>query len=149
MVFSRVVSSGFPRVVGIPLAKGRWTTDDEPMPAVMVNETFVRRVFGYDEPLGMRLRFPPSENGASGGIATIVGVVGDLKVARLDAEPDPEILIPYKFSISRRLDVMVKLKSRPASVLPAVRTTVARIDPTQPPYGITTLEDALADSIAP
>jgi putative ABC transport system permease protein len=143
-VFYRAASSGYPHVIGIPLLKGRWTTDDEPAFAVMVNDTFVRRVFGPDDPLGQHLR-------VIGKPATIVGVVGDLKVSRLDAEPDPEILIPYKqtgFNVLRRLDILVKTEN-PAAVLPGVRRAVQGIDPTQPPYAVTTLEDALAESIAP
>ncbi|HEY1340395.1 MAG TPA: FtsX-like permease family protein, partial [Bryobacteraceae bacterium] len=144
-VFFRVATSGYPQVVGIPLVKGRWTTDDEPAPAIMVNETFVRRVFGRDEPLGRQVGF-------TGRQATIVGVVGDLKVSQLDADPNPEVLIPAKqatFSAFRRLDILIKTAGKPEAVLPQVRKVVQRIDPTQPPYGVTTLEDDLAESIAP
>jgi putative ABC transport system permease protein len=142
-VVERVVSSGYPKVVGLPLMKGRWMTDDEPSMTAMVNETFVRRVFGTDEPLGQRLRFRE-------GLATIVGVVGDLKVSRLDAGPGPEVLIPYRYSPTfRRLTVLVKTPGSPAAVLPDARRLVQRLAPSQPPYGLTTLEDALAESIAP
>ena len=127
--------------------KGRWTSDDEPAPTVVVNETFVRRVFGRDEPIGQRLHL-------FGGptLATIVGVAGDLKISRLDADPDPEVLIPYKriaFNGLRRLDILVRTKGSPAAVLPEVRQLVLRLDPTQPPYAVTTLEGALAETVAP
>ena len=142
-VYFRAASSGYPRVVGIPLVKGRWITDDEPSPAVMVNETFVRRIFANEEPLGQRIRI-------HGVISPIVGVVGDLKISRLDADPDPEVLIPYKqTSVFRRLDVLVRTPGTPAAILPDVRKAVQQLDPTQPPYGVTTLEGALAESIAP
>ena len=142
-VFSRVVCASYRRVVGIPLLKGRWITDDEPALAVMVNETFVHRVFGSEEPLGRRIN-------AYGGYATIVGVVGDLKITRLDAGADPEVLIPYKQARDlRRLDILVKMPGKPEAILANVRKVVQQLDPTQPPYGITTLEDALAESIAP
>ena len=142
-VFSRAVCASYPRVVGIPLIKGRWITDDEPALAVMVNETFVQRVFGSEDPLGKRVN-------AYGGYATIVGVVGDLKLSRLDAGADPELLIPYKQARDlRRLEILIKTAGRPEPILPEVRKVVQRLDPTQPPYGVTTLEDALAESIAP
>src|SRR5260370_4858712 len=73
-VFFRAASSGYSRVVGVPLVKGRWTIDDEAVPAVMVNETFVRRVFGMDEPLGPRIRIKCP-------LATIAGLVRALKVS--------------------------------------------------------------------
>jgi putative ABC transport system permease protein len=122
--------------------KGRWTTDHEPVAAVMVNETFVRRVFASDEPIGRRVRI-------YGQPATIVGVVGDRKITRLDADPQPEIVIPYRFTtIFRRLDILF-LAGTPDAMLPGVRRLVSSIDPTQPPYAIDTLEGALAESIAP
>jgi putative ABC transport system permease protein len=143
-VFFRAASASYPRVVGIPLLQGRWTTDDETVPSVLVNETFVRRVFGKEDPLGQRLKMNASPT------SVIVGVVGDLKVSRLDADPDPEVLIPYKQTpVFRRLDVLVKVADTPDAILPEVRKVVRGVDPTQPPYGVTTLEGALADSIAP
>jgi putative ABC transport system permease protein len=138
----RTASAGYPRVVGLRLLKGRWTTDEEASPAVVVNESFVRRVFGKEEPLGQRLRI-------YGVPATIVGVAGDLKVSRLDTNPEPEVLVPYRqTTIFRRLDILFKSEA-PRAVLADVRGVVQRIDPTQPPYGITTLEGVLTDSVAP
>ena len=139
----RNASAGYPRVVGLPLLRGRWITDDEPSLAVMVNQALVRRVFGKSEPLGHRIR-------DMGKLYTIVGVVGDLKVSRLDAEPEPEVLMPYKQSeMFRRINVLVKTPGAPAVVLPEVRQAVQKLDPTQPPYGAMTLEGALDESIAP
>jgi putative ABC transport system permease protein len=147
-VFFRAASAGYPRVIGIPLVKGRWTADQEAAPVVMVNETFVRRVFGKEEPLGKKLRL--FEGRMPGGAAAIVGVVGDLKTSRLDADPDPEVLVPFQQTpVFRRLDILIKTAGAPTAVIPAVRKLVQQLDPTQPPYGITTLEGALADSIAP
>ena len=70
----------------------------------------------------------------------------------MDADPDPEVLIPYKqiaFNGLRRMDILVKAQGSPAAVLPEVRKLVLRLDPTQPPYAVTTLEGALAESVAP
>ena len=142
-VVTRAVSFEYPRLVGIPLLKGRLTADNEAARVVMVNQTFARRVFGDENPLGQRLRI-------SGGPAAIVGVVGDLKVSRLDAEPEPEILVPFQqASAFRRFDVLFKSSTQPAALLPEVRKAIQRIDPTQPPYGLSTLENALDESIAP
>jgi putative ABC transport system permease protein len=109
----------------------------------LVNETFVQRVFGNDEPLGHRVH-------VNSEYATIVGVVGDLKTSRLDADPDPEVLIPLqRMPVFRRLDILVKASGKPAAIVGGVRKVVQGLDPTQPPYGVTTLEGALAESIAP
>jgi putative ABC transport system permease protein len=139
----RNASAGYPRVVGLSLISGRWTTDNEPALAVMVNRALVRKVFGNENPLGRRIL-------DMGQAFSIVGVVDDLKVSRLDAAPEPEILMPYRQAhIFRRMDVLVKTAGPPAGLLAAVRQVVQQFDPAQPPYGITTLEGALAESIAP
>ena len=57
---------------------------------------------------------------------------------------------PYRPStLFRRADVLVKTRQDPRAILGDVRKVVQQIDPTQPPYGLTTLEDALGESIAP
>jgi putative ABC transport system permease protein len=144
-VRERNASSGYARVVGLSLVSGRWTRDDEPVPLVMVNESFARRVLAGRDPLGQKLRIgqPPVP-------ATIVGIVSDLKMIRLDAAAEPEILIPYQYTgTPRRVDVLFKTAQSPAPVIPEVRRAIARLDPAQPPYAVGTLENALAESIAP
>jgi len=145
MVRERSASSGYARVVGLPLISGRWMKDGEAAPVVMVNESFVRRVFAGADPIGRRLRLRGID-----GSAEIVGVVGDLKMLRLDADAEPEILIPYEHTPTpRRVDIIFKTPASPRAVMSEVRRAVVRIDPTQPPYGVMTLEQALAGSIAP
>ena len=146
MVRERSASSGYARVAGLPLISGRWMKDGEAAPVVMVNESFVRRVFAGADPIGKRLRIGHGENSTH---AQIVGVVGDLKIMRLDADAEPEILIPYEHTPTpRRVGIIFKSPASPRAVIPEVRRAVVRIDPTQPPYEVMTLEQALADSIA-
>jgi predicted permease len=144
-VRERNASSEYARAVGLSLVAGRWTRDDEPAPVVMVNESFARRVLAGRNPVGQKLRIghPPVP-------ATIVGIVSDLKMIRLDAAAEPEILIPYQYTgTPRRVDVLFKTAQSPAPVIPEVRRAIARLDPAQPPYAVGTLENALAESIAP
>ena len=146
-VFYRTVSAAYPHVLGIPILRGSWPTGDEPAPTAAVNQAFVRTVFGDADPIGRRVRAFGAD-----GYMTIVGVVGDLKLSRLDADPDPEVLIPYQlipFNGLRRMDVLVRTAADANGLLPQIRRAVQRIDPTQPPYGVMTLEAALAETIAP
>jgi putative ABC transport system permease protein len=57
--------------------------------------------------------------------------------------------MPYAQSPSTTIDLAVKTSGDPARFAPAVRTLVWDIDRTQPTFSVTTLEQALADSIAP
>jgi putative ABC transport system permease protein len=143
------VSAGYFQAMGMRLAAGRWLTDREPTAAVMANESFARAVFGNGDAIGRRMTTPgpsPAQNSS----AVIVGVVGDLRYAKLDARPAPETYIPYRQAASlRSMDVVVRTAGDPAAVAEPVRQIVAGLDRTQPVYDVETLEQALADAIAP
>jgi putative ABC transport system permease protein len=131
----------------MPLQKGRWITDAESTGVVLVNETFARVVFGDADPIGRSIRIPRQQPDP---VAAIVGVVADLKTTRLDADPGPEVYIPYGQSPFVRMhDVVVKMAGNPSAMAPALRELVSTIDRTQPVYHVQTLEQALSDSISP
>ena len=93
--------------MGMPLLKGRWITDAESTGVVLVNETFARIVFGDGDAIGKSIRIPRQQPDP---VAAIVGVVADLKASRLDADPGPEVYIPYRQSpFLRTHDMVVKM----------------------------------------
>jgi putative ABC transport system permease protein len=106
-------------------------------------------VYGGADPIGRWMKVPgpsPRENGR----AMIVGVVGGLRYAKLDAPPKPETYIPYRQSrLLSMADVMVRSGGNPTAIAAPVRTKVADLDRTQPVFDVQTLDRALADSIAP
>jgi putative ABC transport system permease protein len=132
-------SSGYLRALGMRLTEGRWIEDNEPEPVVVVNQSYARRVALAENPVGMRI------NGRR-----IVGVVADLRYSKLDADPDPEIYIPYRESQSLRLvDLVVRTSGDPRARAADLRKLISSIDPAHPVYDVQTLEQALSDSIAP
>jgi len=134
-------SAGYFRALGIQLRRGRWMTDAESQPVLLVNESFARTVLGADDPLGKRIRVMQK-------VAEIVGVVADMKTAKLDADPEPEVYIPYRQSpFLRSFDLLVKVSGTPQAA--ALHELVANVDRTQPVYRVETLEQALSDSISP
>jgi putative ABC transport system permease protein len=152
------VSAGYFQVMGMRLAAGRWLTDRETEPVVMVNQSFARRVFGSADPVGRRIRTASSggqvtQTGSAGTrnvMATIVGVVADLRYTRLDQEPGPEIYLPYRQATSLRgMEAVLRAAADPTATAAAARKALAALDPGQPVYDVQTLEQALADSIAP
>jgi putative ABC transport system permease protein len=143
------VSAGYFQAMGMRLVAGRWLTDREPSPAVMINESFARAVFGKADPLGRRMTVP-SSSPTQNFLATIVGVVADLRYAKLDARPAPETYIPYRQAIYvRSMDIMVRTAGDASAMAAAIRKLIAEVDRTQPVYDVQTVEQALASSIAP
>ena len=98
--------------------------------------------------IGKRLRIMRPQR--TPALAAIVGVAGDLKTSKLDADPEAEVYIPYKQSpFLRSMDVVVRAAGDPAAIAPDLRQRIAALDPSQPVYDVRTMEDALAESVAP
>ena len=145
-----LVSSGLDRALGIRLVRGRWVTEHETRRVAVVNESLARAVFGAGDPIGKQLSVPGSPQQPEPAV-TIVGVVGDLKYRKLDANPEPEAYFPYQRSWSPFPPgtLMVRTTSDAAPMASTIRNLVANIDHTQPVYDVKTLDEALAESIAP
>jgi putative ABC transport system permease protein len=144
-------SAEYARTMGLRLLKGRWITDNEPVPVLVINESLARRDFPGEDPIGKRLLIPPDNprEEPARSFATIVGVVSDLEYSKLDAEAGPEMYIPYRHHFLIRFTVLVRTAGDPRSAIPTFRRMLADIDPTQPMHDVTTLDQALAESIAP
>jgi putative ABC transport system permease protein len=138
----RAVSGGYLRAMGVPLLQGRWPADKD-LFGVLVNESFARSIGARRESVGSHVVGSILDD-------TIVGVVADFKYRQLDAEPGPEIYMPYeRFPLVRSVRIVVRTAGNPNSAAPMIRTLVSGIDRTQPVYELQTLEQALVDSIAP
>jgi putative ABC transport system permease protein len=145
-----MVSPTFGRVLGMRLVRGRWLTDHESSHVVMVNETLARLVFGAADPIGRRLLVAGLAPAPKDVPATVVGLVSDLKYTRLDAGPDPEVYLSYLQSTGlSNVSLLVRTGEDAARMAPVIRTVAAGIDRTQPPGEMKTLEQSLAESIAP
>jgi putative ABC transport system permease protein len=137
----RGVTPGYLRAMGVPLVKGTWPERGN-LFGVVVNEAFTRQMVGRDA-TGRRI-------GGSFMNDTITGVVADFKAWQLDAEPFPEVYMPYeRLPLSRSLRVAVRTAGDVAALAPTVRKLVSGIDHTQSLYEFQTLEEALSASIAP
>ena len=149
LVSWNAASADYARAVGMQLLKGRWVSDSETEPVIAINEAFAHRVFGDRDPLGKRIESPGRTPDAK-RVATVVGIVSDVKLSKLDQEPGPIAFVPYtQASFLSFLTVTIRTAGDPASLAPAVRKLIADLDPGVPAYDVKTLETALSDSIAP
>jgi putative ABC transport system permease protein len=138
-----VASADLAQVMGLRLVRGRWLTDFEPSPAWVVNETFARRHFGDSDPVGARFRAGPES------LATIVGVVADRKLQRLDAPAEPELYTDYAHSLMFGYSIVASVTTDADAAAAEGRRRAAGVDAAVPVLEVKTLEAALADSIAP
>ncbi|HJU66460.1 MAG TPA: ABC transporter permease, partial [Gemmatimonadaceae bacterium] len=92
MASLRFVTPGFFKTMGIPIRQGRDVSEsdmrDQPFVAV-VSESFVKRHWPDEDPLGKRFEFGMAER-------TVVGVVGDIRVRGLERRSEPQVYLSYK-----------------------------------------------------
>jgi putative ABC transport system permease protein len=141
----RAVDHGYLQTMGVKLVAGRWleaTDDGTAPPVIIVNRTMMRKLFNNENPVGRlvhidgRMEFPPQQ---------IVGVVEDMRQARLDAEPTPQMFLDYRqvltLTQARKLPTatqerlafgflsfFVRTDREPATLMPAVRSLVNQVD---------------------
>jgi predicted permease len=140
-------SGGYAKAIGLRVVRGRWLRDAEPLPVFVVNETLVRRVFAGEDPVGRKICCLPWLGDAR--LATVVGVVADLRYAGLDRGPEPEVFVNYADAGLFAMTLAARTACDAAAAAPAIRTLLASVDRTQPIFDVKPLDAALADSIAP
>ncbi len=141
------VAPDFFQALGIPLLAGRDFdgTDIEGKPLVfIVNETLARKSFGSLEAIGKRISFPKPSGEFEWG--EIIGVVGDVHEANPGAESKPQIYAPY-YQTPRVTGVylMVRTKSDPLVVVPAIEDRIWSIDKNQPISAIKTIDARISE----
>ncbi len=138
-------SAEYLRATGMTLIQGRWLTNDEPNPVVLVNESFARSLFGDRNAVGRTIRVfhRPAES-------TIVGVISDLKRFALDQNTMPEVFLPYKqFPVVTNPYIAIRTTGDTSAAAHAMRRLISGIDRSAPILDVMTMEQALSDSIAP
>jgi putative ABC transport system permease protein len=146
-VVQRGVAGNYFRAMGIPLIAGRTFTqrdDSSGQPVIMINEALAKRHFPGGNALGQRFRF----YAAPAQAWEIVGVVGDVKTGRLDALPPATIYYSHLQVAENRMALVLRTTGDPLSLVPAIRAQVNRLDPDVPVYGVSTMEEVVANSAA-
>ena len=142
------VSADYFRALGIPIMQGRAFTehDDANAPKVVIlNQTMTHQFFPHENPMGRRMVTGQGPQ----ALATVVGVVGDVRNRGLEAQPQPAFFVPFSQSPDSTMEVALLTAVEPTSMATAVRNAVAAIDPEQPVFDISTMEERLAASVAP
>lgn len=140
------VSPGFGPLLGMSLVRGRWFEEVEPQGAVLINEALARREYPGVDPIGRRLRMPWA---GAVNYSPIVGVVADLKYAELDADAPPELFVHHAQSRLFGVTLALRVDGDPLAAAPEIRKALSAIDPTQSIFGVRTMAQVLAETIAP
>ena len=139
----------FFRAMDIPLLAGRlFTRDDGPKapPVAVVNRTLARRLFGDGAAVGRRVRMRTIAG--AGSWITIVGVVGDIRHAALEAAPAPEIYLTHRQAPPVSPFLALRVAGDPAAIAPAVRAAVLAVDAGAAVFDIRTMLQVRSASVS-
>ncbi|HTG88253.1 MAG TPA: ABC transporter permease, partial [Pyrinomonadaceae bacterium] len=143
-----VTDANYFQAMQIPLKQGRFYTQQEATEmrhVVLVNEAFVKKNLGGENPIGHKLtiymkdEIEPSE---------IIGVVGDHKHLGLDTSVEPVSYWPHPELVYPGMTVVLRTKGDASAVAPAAREVIRALDPQQPIGEISTMESLLSTSVA-
>ena len=151
-----LVTPDYPRVMQIPLRRGRFLTEHDNLassPVVVIDEVLARRVFGGEDPVGRQISVEVL------GPVEIVGVVGHVKHWGLDSDDKakirdqlyfPFLQVPDQFMSGAvaGLTLTLRTASEPLSLVAAVRAQVAGPTRDQPIYAVRTMEQIISGSLA-
>jgi len=130
-VRSNVVGADFFHTLGVPILEGRDFEDSDTAssPHVgIVNELFAQRFLPNQNPIGHVIGTDDDQYKM-----TIVGVVKNHKYRSIDEEPIPMAWYMYaQIPLLAKMDVELRVKGEPLSILPSVRKVVQQIDPNLP-----------------
>ena len=144
------VSSGYFTALGVQVLAGRNFADtdrrDAP-PVVIINNTFARRYFNDQSPIGRRIKIGGAER-AGNQWMQVVGVVGDVKYGGLETVSEPAFYLPYQQIPWSSNYLVLRARSDPRQLAAAVRNAVWSIDKDLPVANLKTMEDLLSESVA-
>ncbi|MEO8138981.1 MAG: ABC transporter permease [Gemmatimonadota bacterium] len=146
----RFTTPGYFSTLEIPILRGRDVAEtdrgDQPYAAV-VSESFVKRYWPGEDPVGKQFKFGLADR-------TVIGVVSDIRVRGLERTSEPQVYLPYQqvpdsFLISYApKDLVIRSTAPAASLLPAIRQVVKAADPEQPISDVRTLSEIVTDNTA-
>jgi predicted permease len=144
-----IVSPAYFDTLKIPVRRGRaFATADaaDSEPVALLNETAARMFFPDADPLGSRVwLWEPADT-----VATIVGVVGDIRVDTLRGQAAPTVFVPSaqaSHGLPGAHAIMLRTRVEPLSLAAPARAVVQALDRNQPVERVATLEELLSRSL--
>lgn len=158
----RAVTSGYLRVMRVPLQQGRFidnTDTPKSAPVIVVNAVLARRYWPGRSPIGQHIILGK----ALGPTLTdqpreVVGVVGDTREFGPDENPPATVFVPvsqvpdsYTALNNQLLPIswVIRTNSEPRSLAGNVRAQMLGLDYRQPPANVRTLDEIMENSVAP
>jgi len=145
-----VVAPRYFTTTGISLRQGRDFTEADRAGApevAVINTRLAELLWPEQNPVGKA--FPVAFPGGGASSVTVVGVIGDVHYASLDAPVMPELYLPHLQARSLpQMWVAIRARSSPLRLAGALRDAVRQVDPEQPIGEIVSLDQMVSRSTA-
>jgi predicted permease len=134
-------STGYFAAIGIPVLRGRtWTRQEAEGSRLLavINDVAGKRFWPGQNPLGQRVRIDAP---ASSPWREVIGVVKATRNGSLDMEPGPEVYVPMEQDAPFIPQFLaVRTAANAAAFAGPLRAVVARVNPRQPVFLVTSME---------
>jgi putative ABC transport system permease protein len=145
------VSPDYLTAIGVSIVRGRGLTyaDHDSARVAVINESFAKRAFPNENPLGKRIR-PGGPPVGPVHWTTIVGVARDFRHYRLPQKMGPALYYPFFASPPVAQQVVIRLRDPgddPLKLAPTVRRLVSELDADVPISDVKTFEQAVSRSL--
>jgi putative ABC transport system permease protein len=137
------VSPDYFRTLRIPLHAGRTFRGVDTLsgPAVViVNQEFVRRFLPNRDPIGQRI--------GSGRQLTIVGVVGDVRIAGLKTAPEPQVYVSSLQGYDPNAQLVVRSSLPRPELLTRAKQAIRSVYADQAIFNAMSLDEVISRSVA-
>jgi len=141
-----LVSPRYFKTLGIAMRAGRDfdERDSARVPhVVIVNETFARRHFPGEDPIGRTLI-----TGMGQLPSQVVGVVADVRSTSLNTPPEADYFLPALQRPETFTNILVRTSVGPAAMAPVVREALRAVDPDLPLLQPQQLTARIAETVA-
>jgi predicted permease len=128
----------------MPLVRGRdFTVQDRRgnPPIAVINETFARKIFPNEDPVGKRFRF-----GDRGPFTEIVGVARDGKYRSLREDGLLCLYEPFLMSYRPEMNLLVRTQNDPGAATASVRKELDALDSRIPLFNVRTLDEQVRNA---
>jgi putative ABC transport system permease protein len=147
-----VVTPEYFQTLRIPILRGRPFRPEDTAKSglvVAVNETFARKYFPNEDPIGKRLQIGLGDGTVdSKSWREIVAVISDIKNRKLTTESKPEYYLPYAQAAVLSPSLVIRTAGDPVTLIAPVRAQLAQMDKTVPLYEVKTMEDMISQASA-
>jgi predicted permease len=147
-IFLRSVFPDYFETLGIPILSGRGVgsgdVDGSPY-NVILGKTAAERLFPGEDPLGkiVELGLVPDPRPME-----VVGVVGDVRLSRLEEAPEAALYVPYPHRPRPVMRLAIRTTLPPEAVAASVKGLVRRLDSEVPLSRVASLESLVRGSTA-